>query len=55
MKKRVRLVEDEVGIGACMRMLCMSSMSGHTRAGHEHGFLGQHHGRTVVGTMSFVG
>lgn len=28
MKKRVRLVEDEVGIGACMGMLCMSSMSG---------------------------
>ena len=52
MKKRVRLVENEVGIGACMGMLCMSSMSGHTRARRERGFLGQQYGRIVVGTMS---
>lgn len=27
-KKRVRLAEGEVEIGACVGMLCMSSMSG---------------------------
>lgn len=55
MKKSVRLAEDEVGIGTCVGLLCISSMSGHRHVGHEHGFWGNNMVGLLLGWCLMLG